>query len=94
MLEDFALLKELSSLKSFVRDLIDLADWPEGGDIDGFDFQDLCVKHGLLLPEVRREPCGENCSCNSYYSDEEWEEGITCYRLALFLMPPNTACSG
>lgn len=91
MLENITALKELTSLKSFVRDLIELADWPDGGDIDGSEFQDLCVKHGLLLPETRYKPCREEgCSCNQYYADDEWEDGITCYRLAPFLLPPST----
>jgi hypothetical protein len=90
MLDNISALKELSRLQSFVRDLIDLADWPEGGDIDGFEFQDLAVKHGLLLPETRYKPCSEeHCSCASYYADDEWEDGITCYRLDPSLLPPN-----
>lgn len=80
-----ALVAERDALKAFARELIELSDWPDGGDIDGFDFQDAAVKHGILIPEQRSEPCGEDCSCNAYYSDEEWKEGITCYRLAAAL---------
>ncbi len=76
---------ELASLRGFIEELFELSDWPEGGDIDGFDFQDAAVKHGLLIPEQCTEPCGEGCNCNQYYSDAEWAEGITCYRLAAAL---------
>ncbi len=76
---------ENARLREFANAMIELADWPEGGDIDGFDFQDTAVKHGILIPEQRSEPCGEDCNCNAYYSDEEWKEGVTCYRLAAAL---------
>lgn len=33
-----------------------MADWPEGGDIDGFTLQDMAVEHGLL----REVPGGFN----------------------------------
>jgi hypothetical protein len=78
--------ERIADLEAFFRELIELADWPEGGDIDGFEFQDAAVKHGLLIPEQRTEPCGEGCNCNQYYSDEEWTEGVICYRLAPALL--------
>lgn len=73
---------EIYHLRAFAREMIDLADWPDGGDIDGFEFQDAAVKHGVLIPERRTEPCGEGCSCDAFYSNEEWKEGITCCRIA------------
>lgn len=51
-------------LRQFVRDLFESADWPEGGDIDAFAFQDLAVKHGILVPTKMEKPCQEEgCSC-------------------------------
>ena len=73
------------ALTAFAREMIELSDWPEGGDIDGFDFQEAAVKHGILIPEKRAEPCGEDCNCNAYYSDAEWTEGVTCYRISAAL---------
>lgn len=62
----------------FARELFKLSDWPEGGDIDGFSFQDAAEKHGLLIPEVRTSPCGEYCHCAEYHGD--MKDGVTCYR--------------
>ena len=76
---------EIASLRGFVKELFELADWPDGGDIDGFDFQDTAVKFGVLETEQRTEPCGESCNCAEYYSDDEWQDGITCYRIAAAL---------
>ncbi len=76
---------ENARLREFAKAMIELADWPEGGDIDGFDFQDAAVKHGILIPEQRSEPCGEDCACNSYYGDNEWKDGIACYQIAAAL---------
>jgi len=74
-------------LRAFVRALFDEADWPEGGDIDGFAFQELAVEHGLLIPETRTEPCcdEESCHCAQYHGAEEMKEGVTCYRKVAWL---------
>ena len=76
-------------LEKFAKKMFELSDWPEGGDIDGFDFQEAAVECGLLTPETRHEPCGEWCHCDSYHGD--MSEGVTCYRKAPFLMTPNIA---
>ncbi len=72
------------SLLAFTRDI--LACWPEGG-IDGPEMQDTAVKHGLLLPDIRHAPCGEEgaCSCAEYATPEEFAAGVTCYRRAEWL---------
>lgn len=74
-------------LEKFALKLFELADWPEGGDIDMFDFQEAAVECGLLTPETRHEPCSliEYCHCREYHGD--MSEGVTCYRKAAFLMP-------
>ena len=74
-------------LEKFAKKMFELSDWPEGGDIDGFDFQEAAVECGLLTPETRHEPCGDNCHCAEYHGD--MKEGVTCYRKAPFLMMPN-----
>lgn len=75
--------------QAFARALFQENDWPHGGDIDGYDFQDLAVKHGLLLPVEVYAPCGENCNCLSYHgSAEEMSEGVTCYRKVGWLQAP------
>lgn len=73
---------ESPRLLAFVRDLFTLSGWPEGGDIDGFDFQEVCVKHGLLIPHTVTEPCGQSCSCAEYHGRDDMQEGVTCYRKA------------
>ncbi len=61
--------------RAFVDDLFEKTDWPDGGDLDGFDFQELCVKHGLLATVEVTEACGDNCGCAEYT-----DFPTTCYR--------------
>ena len=72
------------ALLAFARDI--LAFWPEGG-IEGDDLQEIAAKHGLLVPEARYAPCGEEgaCSCAEYATPEEFACGVTCYRRAGWL---------
>ncbi len=71
-------------MKAFINELFDEY-YPECGDIDGSSLQDMAEKHGILVPEIRYEPCGEFCNCNELVYDEEWQEGVKCYRLANWL---------
>ena len=73
-------------LELFARKMFELSDWPEGGDIDMFDFQEAAIECGLLIPETRTEPCGEHCHCAEYHGD--MKDGVTCYRKAPILLPP------
>src|SRR3972149_3970982 len=76
------------------QQLIDFAnavmkDWPEGGNLDGGDIQDLAEKYGLLIPKDVTEPCGEDCMCSEFYSLEEFQAGLVkCFRKAPFLIDP------
>lgn len=79
--------QRLAEAEKFAHKMFDLSDWPEGGDIDGFDFQDAAVECGLLITETRTEPCEENCHCAEYHGAEAMKEGVTCYRKAKFLLP-------
>ena len=68
------------NLEEFAREMFRLSDWPDGGDIDWFEFQQSAVRCGLLLPVKARASCGEGCWCADNYSAEEMKAGITCYR--------------
>ena len=77
-------------LEKFAKKMFNLADWPEGGDIDCLDFQEAAIECGLLITEIRTEPCTPNtsdCFCAVYKGD--MSEGVTCYRKAPFLMTPD-----
>jgi len=78
-----ALRAERDALKAF--SLAMLESWPLG-DVDGADLEDHAVKHGLLVPTKRTEPCSEDrCNCAEYYSRDEWADGVVCYRKAEWL---------
>ena len=77
-------MSEEEKMKAFIRELFDIY-YPDCGDIDGGELQDLAEKHGILVPEIRHVPCGEFCNCAQVCSDEEFEEGVKCYSLANWL---------
>jgi len=72
-----ALEAEKEQLRAFARDVLRGFWEKEGGD----DLQDFGVKHGLLIPTVMQERCGESCSCAEYGADFP----ATCYRYAPIL---------
>lgn len=74
---------EQKRLRDFIRALFEKSGWPEGGDIEAGDFQDLAVEHGLLKPETVTAPCGDNCFCAEYHGD--MAAGVTCYRKVAWL---------
>ena len=74
-------------LEKFAKRLFELSLWPEGGDIDAFDFHEAAVECGLLTPETRTEPCHQDCFCSEYHGD--MSGGVTCYRKVTFLLNPN-----
>lgn len=69
--------KEIAGLRQFAQKVMEA--WPMGG-IDGGELQEIAVECGLLRPEERREPCGEQCVCAEYATQAEFERGVTCYR--------------
>lgn len=73
-------LAERDALRRFAREIMDA--WPDGG-IEGADLQAIAVKHGLLVPETRHEPCGESCLCAHHVYSDEWP--VTCYRRTALL---------
>lgn len=64
----------------FAKAMFEATDWPDGGDVDGFEFQEIAAKYGLLIPEQREALCGENCQCAEYHGAEEMKEGVMCFR--------------
>lgn len=74
-----------AKLRAFAQDV--MGDWPHECGLDGFELQDLAVKHGLLVPVEMTAPCGEGCQCAEYYESDELVEGVTCYRKTELLLP-------
>ena len=77
-------IEDTNKLRAFAREV--MAAWPEGG-IEGEDLQEIAVKHGMLAPEIRHEPCGEWCQCNSMncLDSDDWKGGVECYRRTALL---------
>ena len=73
---------ENKTLRAFARDVMEA--WPKGG-IEGDDLQEIAVKHGMLAPEIRHEPCGDWCNCANYCDSKDWKHGVTCYRRTALL---------
>ena len=72
---------DLEKLRGFAQELFE--DWPDHVGVDGFDLQEIAVRHGLLVETTQFKPCSEAegaCSCLSYYSSDEWKDGVICYR--------------
>ncbi len=59
--------------------------FPDLLSLDGYEIQDLAVKHKLLIPRTVYCPCGDDCNCATYYDQEEWQDGVTCYNVAEWL---------
>lgn len=71
-------------LTEFVRDLVDK--WAWSADVDGGDFQDSAVRHGVLVPTEMAEPCDQGrCGCAENGADFP----TTCYRLHAELLDPD-----
>ncbi len=56
--------QQIEALRGFAQAL--MVNWFEGLSVDGCDLQDMAETHGLLKPEPRTEPCGQNCTCAEY----------------------------
>lgn len=75
---------ELLQLRAFAKDV--MGDWPEIGSLDGFELQELAIKHGLLEATTQYKPCvEEGCFCAGMLTPEEFESGVTCYRRTVVL---------
>jgi hypothetical protein len=81
--------------RAFIRALFDKCEWPDGGWIDGFEFQDIAEEHGLLVPVDVFEPCGEGCRCAEYHGGSDgMSDGVVCYRKAAWLAAAPEGNSG
>ncbi len=70
---------ERDQLRAFAQDIMD--EWPDVSTLDGFDLQELAVKHGLLAETTHHKPCAEEgCNCASMVDERDWQEGVQCYR--------------
>ena len=75
--------EQIQSLAKFALGILE--DWPDMGYLDGGDLQEIAVKHNILIPHIVHGPCCDNCFCSEFYGNEEWQEGVTCYRIADWL---------
>lgn len=71
-----AALGDVENLKRFVALMFKATDWPDGGDVDGFEFQRIAEQCGLLKEVLMNESCGENCQCEEMGADFP----AVCYR--------------
>lgn len=77
--ENAAMVDNLTKLRAFANEL--LKDWPDYMGLDGFELQDVAIKHGLLVGSTVTKPCREEgCQCAEYHLEAEMESGVTCYR--------------
>jgi len=75
--------EQIDFLAKFALDILD--EWPDIGNFDGGDIQDIAVKHNILIPRIVYVRCGEECNCAEYYDEDEWQDGVTCYHIADWL---------
>ncbi|MFZ2125401.1 MAG: hypothetical protein WAV01_02130 [Candidatus Saccharimonadales bacterium] len=72
---------ENAKLRAFAQDVMEY--WP-GSDIDN-DLEQIAVLHGLLKPELRNTPCADSCYCAKNINENDWVEGVICYRKTALL---------
>jgi hypothetical protein len=65
-----------------------MGEWPDIGEWDPFELQELATECGILLPQDRTTFCddpetetGPVCNCREYMSDSEAAVGFKCYRM-------------
>lgn len=70
---------ERDKLRAFAQDVME--NWPDVGSLDGYDLQMLGVKHGLLTETTHYKPCCDvGCNCAVMCYEDDWKEGVQCYR--------------
>ena len=75
--------EELAALRSFALAVMDC--WPDGWGIEGDELQHIATEHGMLIPEIRTDPCGDACRCAERVLPKEWIDGVVCYRKTALL---------
>lgn len=71
--------KELGALRAFAKAVMDC--WPDGRGIEGDELQHIATEHGMLIPEIRTDPCGDACRC----AERVLRMGVVCYRKTALL---------
>ena len=68
------------NLHAFAQDI--LCDFPDLGNLDGGDIQELAEKHNLLVKEHRHSFCDDACcGCREYFCDDEAKRGFDCFHV-------------
>ncbi len=76
--------EQTESLAKFALDILN--EFPEMGDFDGGDIQDIAITRNLLVPQIVHAPCAEeDCNCAQFYDDADFTAGVTCYHIADWL---------
>jgi len=75
--------KELGALRAFAKAVMDC--WPDGWGIEGDELQHIATEHGMLIPEIKTDPCGDACRCAEHVLPKEWTDGVVCYRKTALL---------
>ena len=75
--------EQVALLARFVKKI--MADFPDLDGLDPCDLQDIAEEHKILERHIVYSPCGENCNCAQFYSTEEMQAGVPCYRIAEWL---------
>lgn len=75
--------EELAALRAFAKAVMDC--WPDGWGIEGDALQHIATAHGMLIPEIRTDPCGDACRCAEHVLAKEWTDGVVCYRKTALL---------
>lgn len=74
---------ELQRLRTFIGHLFYANEYPEYLELDGFDFEEICIRYNILVPQKRKEFCGQDCFCETL---ENMENGFICNRFPDWLM--------
>ena len=82
-------------LEDFIVALFKANDWPEGGDIDMFEFQEMAVEYGILIPREVTGPCNVGCEdTKGCHCAEYGDFPQTCYRMADWLIAASDSGTG
>lgn len=68
-------------LLGFVGEIV--GDFPEIGDVDGLQLQEIAERHGLLERKEMPEPCGANCQCRDEMGSDDFP--VICFRITPLL---------
>lgn len=65
-------------LRAFAQEI--MSHWPEDG-IDGYDLQEIAIKHGLMISQIRYSPCLlGGCSCSARAAPASNSVVVTCFK--------------